>query len=158
MPKFNKKNLIHIVWPPPPTGLIHFFEVNNIHIKEFLFIRMRGLPPHCFVVNFCGTLPLGGIWLGLTPYRLPIDTHSEYPEPWLQQTRGILSLSSPNISVLKKHSPRHGGKCCEQKQSPHIFSAFPPMSWTLFFPKPKCSDYSRTHFLFFAGARFLDTH
>ena len=33
----------------------------------------------------------GGIWSGLTPYRLPFDTLSEYPEPWLQQTRGSLS-------------------------------------------------------------------
>ena len=34
---------------------------------------------------------LGGIWSGLTPYKLPFDTLSEYPEPWLQQTRGSLS-------------------------------------------------------------------
>ena len=31
---------------------------------------------------------LCGIWSDLTPYRLPFDTHSEYPEPRLQQTRG----------------------------------------------------------------------
>ena len=34
---------------------------------------------------------VGGIWSGLMPYRLPFDTLSEYPEPWLQQTRGSLS-------------------------------------------------------------------
>jgi len=27
------------------------------------------------------------------------------------------------------------------------------MSWTLFFPKPKCSDYSRTNFLFFGWSQ-----
>ena len=55
-------------------------------------------------------LPIGGIWLGLTPYRLPIDTLSEYPEPWFQQTRGILSLSSPNISGLKKTESQTWGE------------------------------------------------
>ena len=35
-------------------------------------------------------------WIITLPYL------SEYPEPWLQQPRGILSLSSPNISALKK--------------------------------------------------------
>ena len=34
---------------------------------------------------------LGGIWSGLTPYMLPFDTLIEYPEPWLQETRGSLS-------------------------------------------------------------------
>ena len=34
---------------------------------------------------------LGGIWSGLMPYRMPFDTLIEYPEPWLQQTRGSLS-------------------------------------------------------------------
>ena len=34
---------------------------------------------------------LGGIWCGLMPYRMPFDTLIEYPEPWLQQTRGSLS-------------------------------------------------------------------
>ena len=34
---------------------------------------------------------LGGIWSGLMPYRLPFDTLSGYPEPWLQQTSGSLS-------------------------------------------------------------------
>ena len=31
---------------------------------------------------------LDGIWSGLKPYRLPFDTLSEYPEPWLQETWG----------------------------------------------------------------------
>ena len=45
MPKFNKKNLIHIVTHP---GLIHILKINNIHNREF-FIHMRGpipLPTH----------------------------------------------------------------------------------------------------------------
>ena len=44
-------------------------------------VKSRLLHPH----------HLGGIWSGLTPYKLPFDTLSEYPEPWLQQTRGSLS-------------------------------------------------------------------
>ena len=44
-------------------------------------VKSRLLHPH----------HLGGIWSGLTPYKLPFDTLSEYPEPWLQQTRGNLS-------------------------------------------------------------------
>ena len=89
---------------PPLPWLILFFEINNIHIKEF-FLHMPGPPlpianPHLRTpppypqnvdnLPFFGTLPIGGIWLGLTPYRLPIDTLSKYTEPWLQQTRGRL--------------------------------------------------------------------
>ena len=43
-------------------------------------------------------------------YRLPIDTLSEYPELWLQQTRGILSMNSPNISALKKEESQTWGE------------------------------------------------
>ena len=39
-----------------------------------------------------------------------------------------------------------------------FFTAFPPLSGTQFFSQLKCSDYSRTNFLLFAGARVLDTH
>ena len=49
--------------------------------KNYFFMHNRLLYPQ----------HLGGIWSGLMPYRLPFDTPSEYPEPWLQQTRGSLS-------------------------------------------------------------------
>ena len=34
------------------------------------------------------TQHLYGIWTGLTPYRLPLDTLSEYPEPWFWKIPG----------------------------------------------------------------------
>ena len=52
-----------------------FFINENIHVSHMLLN-----PQH-----------LGGILSGLTLYRLPFDTLSEYPEPWRQQKRGSLS-------------------------------------------------------------------
>ena len=50
--------------------------------------------------------------------------------------------------ALEKKSP--------QKVRSLFFSQhFSPMSWTLFFSKPKCLDFLRTNFLFFAGATFF---
>ena len=37
-------------------------------------------------------------------------------------------------------------------------SISPPCLGLCFFSELKCSDYSRTNFLLFAGARVLDTH
>ena len=42
-PKFNKKNLIHVVRPPTP-GLIHILEINNIHNEDF-FLSTCDNPP-----------------------------------------------------------------------------------------------------------------
>ena len=59
--------------PRPPLGLIHFFEINNIHIREFFYphartpsplslIYIQGPPPlihkMCLICCFFGTLPL----------------------------------------------------------------------------------------------------
>ena len=37
----KQNNLIHIVRPPPPLGLIHFFKINNINIKELSQYRFN---------------------------------------------------------------------------------------------------------------------
>ena len=53
--------------------------------KEYL------CPSRSALIRLLHPQHLGGIWSVLTPYRLPFDTLSEYPEPWLQQKRGSLS-------------------------------------------------------------------
>ena len=75
---------------------------------------------------------LSGILSSLTPYRLPFDNLSEYPEPWLQQTRVSLSLSSPKISESQTWGEELE-KTESTKSEDSFFAAFPPMSGTLFF-------------------------
>jgi hypothetical protein len=106
---------------------------------------------------------LDGTSSGLTLYRLPFDILSEYPEPWLQHTRGCRSQSSPIISPLKKNPESQasgGGKCFEKKTDSSLFvrtlffsQHFPPCLGEL-----KCSDYSRTYFLMYAGGPRTMSH
>ena len=51
MHKFNKKAYPHSPTPPPP-GLIHFFEINNIHIKEFCYPHARILKGAFSLINW----------------------------------------------------------------------------------------------------------
>ena len=88
---------------------------------------------------------------GLVRIIMPLHARTPYPKPWLQHTRGSKGERSPQIfSSEKKQRPRHGGemlwkkqRCSHfssgKKQSPWkvgtliFFTAFPPMSGTLFF-------------------------
>ena len=65
---------------------------------------------------------LDGIWLGLTPWRLPSDTLSEYLKPYSWKRNQKMRDSS--FSVLKKtESQVLGGNCIK---SPRVF-------WLCFF-------------------------
>ena len=46
----------------------------------------------------------------------------------------------------------------ESAKSKDIFHSISPHAWDSVFPELKCSDYSKTKFLLFAGAMVLDTH
>ena len=65
--------------------MCHFFFYKLVELVEGVCYQ-RGLPRRLLHPQH-----LGGIWAGLMPYRMPFDTLIEYPEPWLQQTRGSLS-------------------------------------------------------------------
>ena len=46
---------------------------------------------------------LYGIWLGLTPYRLPLDTLSEYPEnPDPEKFQEVIDRGLVSFSVLRE--------------------------------------------------------
>ena len=61
-----------------------------------------------------------------------MGTHSEYIEPWLQQTRGILSLNSSNISALKNRVSDMGENAVNKTESSHFVDH---MSCFFFMPK-----------------------
>ena len=52
---------------------------------------------------------LYGIWTGLTPYRLRLDTLSEYPEPWSEKFQEVRVRGLANFSVLKKKESQAWG-------------------------------------------------
>ena len=72
--------MVHLKPPISLTG-VYMTYVTTFENKHILRESTRLLHPQ----------HLGGVWSGLMPYRLPFDTLSEYPEPWLQQTRESLS-------------------------------------------------------------------
>ena len=79
-------------------------------------------------------------------------TRSNRPSGPLQWKHRILTFCGLQLQLQqKKPSP--------QKVRTLFFSQhFPPMTGTVFLWELRCSDYSRTNFPLFAGARVLDTH
>ena len=66
---------------------------------------------------------LDGIWLGLTPCRLPFDILSEYLKPCSWKKKSEIERELSSFSVLKKtESQVLGGNCVKS-----------PSFWTLFF-------------------------
>ena len=74
---------------------------------------------------------LDGILTGLTPYRLPLDTLSEYPEPWSWKISGSERERTCQFQCSEKNRvPGMGGK---NSWTLKFFTPFPPISRTLFF-------------------------
>ena len=113
------------------------------------------------------------IWLGLTPYRLPLDILSKYPEPWSwkisgsERERGLASFS-----VLKKTESQTWERNGVQELLdwvfltpflPHDCNPFfmghgGPPCLGLFFQSNEIGKSSLFHFLKFLRTRVLDTH
>ena len=83
---------------------------------------------------------LYGIWTGLTPYRLRLDTISEYPEPWFWKISGSEWERTCKLKCSEKNRvPDMGEKWCKKNRVQEFLDSgffpaqFTPMPGTLFF-------------------------
>ena len=108
---------------------------------------------------------LDGILTGLTPYRLPLHTLNEYPEPRSWNISGSERENLPFSMIWKKtRVPGMGGKWWEKNRVQELWDSVffitvsPPCLGLSFFQNTKSGKSSLSHFLKFFWYRVLYTH